>query len=142
MPVRPMAVFVQEGCCQNNGKAPHDAERPPYKAAAAHPHAANRPAVERLRHISQQGAGEKEPEELVETAALGKCTCLKQFLCPLLDDRVYGGHTPLCESDEGSAGPEGPVFVSVAVSDLLAVRISWLRRWRTAVMETRRSMNT
>ena len=65
-------VAVHEQGHQGNGQAPHDGEGTPHQAGTAHPFPGGDAAEDGLGHITQKSTDDKEQEQLVEAAALGK----------------------------------------------------------------------
>ena len=105
MPVRLVPVFVEECCGQGNGQAPYDAERPPYKAAAAHPHTACDPAEDGLSQVSEKGADEEQPEQFIESAAFCESSLFYDLFRCLFDGGIGLCHTPVHIFHDPAGGP-------------------------------------
>ena len=67
-----VAVVVKEPGGKGDGEAPDDAERPPDKAAAAHPDTCCEAAEDGFDYITQESTDDEQQDDFVEAAAFSE----------------------------------------------------------------------
>lgn len=92
-----VAVVVEEPGSEGDGQALDDAERAPYKAAAAHPDTGGDATEYGFCNIAQKCADDEEKNDFVKAASFGKYAgfCFLFFLRNWLYGRIGTFHTTL-----------------------------------------------